>query len=798
MGFDGLLNVVVAGDVTIDWRFAQLEAHQESTGLWDPDFWVQGYFQDGGAILLSEILAKATTQLAGRLNIVGPGNILGSERMVGKPPFWHTYAVCSRFPDASALAYPPHDRREASRRYSLDLPAKSPAESSEPHVWRATAFLGLERHDARTEGYELVPLFERGPHDGADADLLVISDHDHGFNQYREIWPPSLEKPSTKCKWVIAKCTRPNFRSPLWSHLTSNENFDGRLIALFTVRDLRLNGMRISERVSWEAILEDIIREVEANKDWKLSRCEYVIVQSLTDGAVILKMNAKTGVIETAEIIFDPKHTEDEWLQKREGTGLMAGYSMYFCAAVAARLIALLTSQEAIGGTAVADAIRCGVKDGLAASRLLMLGGFRVQSEATIDERHCFPVGTLSFPEDLLTSALDSRTVRKTTGEADGESTLSRPEAVRQLLLDEVNCFRDQIVDCKRIRASALTSHDDAAGESSARWTLFNEHYRDRNEVLALAREIIRVGPERIPWKIPIGNFGKLWSTDRDEVERLRAVRSVISEYMREPERRMPLSIAVFGPPGSGKSFLISELFESLSSSLRSPRAFARPLTFNLSQFADSRPLFECLHQVRDASLSGNVPLVFWDEFDASLAGRPLAWLRYFLAPMQDGQFQHENVTHNVGRAIFVFAGGTSHRFQEFKAECEEDTGTKGRDFISRLKGSVDVSAVNPPDNVDTPANSMILRRSLVLRSALERYAKKMSEADQITVRRRVSKAFLLAERYRYGARSIEALVQMSSLFDHSTFQESSLPPAGLLDMHVDAKSFLAILADAG
>jgi hypothetical protein len=793
----------VAGDVTIDWRFAQLEAHQESTGLWDPDFWVHGYFQDGGAILLRRIVANATTQLAPMLNIVGPAALLPSERIVGGPPFWHTYAVCSSFPDESDLAYPPRRDRDTLR-------------AQTPHVWRAARFLGLERHDAECEGHDLVRLFERAetaPHDAGDADLLLISDHDHGFNKYCDIWPTSLTLPSNNCKWVVAKCTRPNFRSALWNHLTSNVRFEGRLVALFTVRDLRLNGMRITERLSWEAILEDIIREVDANKDWKLSQCEFIVVQSLTDGAVILHMDTKTAEIMTAEIVFDPKHTEDEWLTKREGSGLMAGYSMYFCAAIAARLIALLSaeqqSDQPVTIDAVADAIRNGVKEGLAASRLLWLGGFHVSEETTIDGKHHFPLQTLSLPDDLLASALDSTAEQKSAALTETAGTRDRPSALRRLLLDELDCFQHRAVPCDRIRSTTLTSKIAATKQMPSKWTLFDERYSGQDEVMILAREIIRVGPYSLPWEIPIGTFGRLWSADRDEVEALRSIRSVIFEYIRDPERRIPLSIAVFGPPGSGKSFTITQLFESLPDSSRSARGQSRYLTFNLSQFADSRPLFECLHQVRDASLSGNVPLVFWDEFDANFAGTRLAWLRYFLAPMQDGQFQHENVTHNVGRAIFVFAGGTSYRYQDFKTECERDSvvstdlsanakgTTKGVDFISRLKGSVDVSAIDPPPGVFMPTNSMILRRALVLRFALERYAPKMKEADQITVRKPVSKAFLLAERYRYGARSIEAIVQMSSLFDHSTFQESSLPRAELLNLHVEAESFLEILAKA-
>ena len=67
------------------------------------------------------------------------------------------------------------------------------------------------------------------------------------------------------------------------------------------------------------------------------------------------------------------------------------------------------------------------------------------------------------------------------------------------------------------------------------------------------------------------------------------------------------------------------------------------------------------------------IPLVFWDEFDTSLDQTPLGWLRYFLAPMQDGSFLEGQVTHPIGRAIFVFAGGTCNRMEEFGTKLDDD-----------------------------------------------------------------------------------------------------------------------------
>ena len=165
---------------------------------------------------------------------------------------------------------------------------------------------------------------------------------------------------------------------------------------------------------------------------------------------------------------------------------------------------------------------------------------------------------------------------------------------------------------------------------------------------------------------VPWGQFGNLLTVDRQEIESYRSIRNLVAEYAGQKQVTRPLSIAVFGTPGSGKSFGVTEMAKSLLPGQ------IEPITFNLSQFDSVADLLSALHQVRDVGLSGKLPLVFWDEFDTSLGETPLGWLRYFLAPMQDGKFQEGQISHPIGRAIFVFAGGTSSSMAEFDKGTEQ------------------------------------------------------------------------------------------------------------------------------
>src|SRR6185503_15094555 len=168
--------------------------------------------------------------------------------------------------------------------------------------------------------------------------------------------------------------------------------------------------------------------------------------------------------------------------------------------------------------------------------------------------------------------------------------------------------------------------------------------------------------------------------------------------------------------------------------------------------------LLDALHQVRDAGLSGFIPLVFFDEFDTTLDRQRFGWLRHFLAPMQDGRFQQGQISHPIGRAIFVFAGGISESMQSFGTDMTEQEfrDAKGPDFVSRLKGYVNILGPNRSKNADDPY--FVIRRAILLRSILRRDAgqlfEKQDEKEVLNVDPGVLRALLHTARYKHGVRS--------------------------------------------
>ena len=319
-----------------------------------------------------------------------------------------------------------------------------------------------------------------------------------------------------------------------------------------------------------------------------------------------------------------------------------------------------------------------------------------------------------------------------------------------------------------------------------AAWSILDDVLGDP---IAAARRVVTDGPSAALQRVPTARFGALLTADRREIESLRAIGNLLREYLAAPRTR-PISIGVFGPPGAGKSFGVQQVAQVALG--RRPDV----LEFNLSQFTALADLTAAFHLVRDRGVRGEVPLVFFDEFDGPL-GDDLGWLRYFLAPMQDGSFREGGHAHPLGAAIFVFAGGTRANFAEFAAPMDRPdhpdrarfVAAKGPDFASRLRGYVDILGPDPtgPDDRLFP-----IRRAFLLRALLQRHHPGLVSGDHLTIEDGVLNALLTVPAYRHGVRSMEAILAMSTLAGRRRFGAADLPPQAQLSLHVDPAAFMA------
>jgi hypothetical protein len=623
----------------------------------------------------------------------------------------------------------------------------SPFREGNRSVWRVHRFLGLDT--SPTEGVSQAGPWGRVVDDAPEADLVVIDEASLGYRHRSDLWPQALTSPGRE-PWVVLKMTQPVACGPLWETLL--ERHADRLIVVTTVSDLRRTEVQISRGLSWERTAQDVAWELQYNPCVNaLTRCAAVVVSFDTAGAVVLSRLHREDNQEpeqhglTTRLFFDPTAIEGTW--KEAHPGGMINYTTCLTAAIARQV--MLDPQ--------APAIDQGVQSGLQAMRTLHLVGYGEPGAL----RRC----QLAFPIDTIAAELGRQ---------------AAPLAAAEVQ-DPVRFLKQPAADEERPAQDGW-------------WTILQDRYRDNLNLVA--ERVVREGADFALQDVPQGRFGHLLTVDRREIESFRSIHALAAEYLSKERHKRPLSIAVFGAPGSGKSFGITQVARSLAPGR------IEVLEFNLSQLESPDELIDALHQVRDAGLSGQVPLVFWDEFDTTLAGRRLGWLRYFLAPMQDGHFRQGQVVHPIGHSIFVFAGGTSHHMEGFGRELtpDERRAAKVPDFVSRLKGYVNVLGPNPSQAADGAGFDpyYIIRRAILLRSILWRYAPHMfHEKDgrqTLHIDHGVLRAFLTISDYKHGVRSMESIVAMSQLSGRASYERSSLPAEAQLELHVDGQEFLALV----
>jgi len=605
-------------------------------------------------------------------------------------------------------------------------------DAGRPRVWRVAEFVGLDR-SAREPGAWMAV---QG--DTPDASWLVLDDAGLGFRDREELWPLAIRRgpEAGRRPWVVLKMARPVASGQLWERLLAG--WADRLVVLMTADDLRRTEVRISRELSWERTAQDLFWEVVHNPRVSgLARCAAVVVSFTGAGAVLFR---RDGEAVRSRLVFDPERIEGTWAERHPGG--MIGYTTCLAAAVVRELWQ--------GGEP--DLAR-GVRSGLAAGRELHRGGYGEPGTAAAE-------AGLAFPHQRIAAAL---------GEPATEFSVAEVE--------------DPTAKLERAGSGA--------GREGRRWSILESVYADG--LAEIAHRVALFGLEETLEGVPLGRFGKLLTVDRREIEAFRSIRALVAEYWRQQSTTNPLSIAVFGAPGSGKSFGIVQVVETVLPGRIEKR------TFNLSQFNDPAELYGAFHQVRDVALGGKLPLVFWDEFDTVLAGQRLGWLRHFLAPMQDGSFQEGEITHPIGKSLFVFAGGTADRLESFTRLLEEDefAKVKGPDFVSRLKGFVDILGPNPtePEGGDP---YYVLRRAILLRALLMKHRPDLfargRRGGELRIDAGLLRAFLETREFRHGARSMESVITMSLLAGKTSYERSSLPTEPQLDLHVDQRDFLALV----
>ncbi|KAF3401259.1 hypothetical protein DPV78_006080 [Talaromyces pinophilus] len=546
---------------------------------------------------------------------------------------------------------------------------------------------------------------------------------------------------------MVYKMARPVVTSTLWPDIRSGPvcNDDGstdpdRLIVIVNAEDLRREGIELSRHLSWEKTCEDFVRELACNGQVvSLLQCAHLIVCFDSDGVI-----HHDRIKGRDTLYFSGSYAEGDYIKScAKNSGDIPGLVTTFMAGFVSKIAEFDLSEP----YAMDNCLHDGILNGLRCARRLCWHGFRSNLDGQPN---------MSW-EYIMTGAeqYSNISIKPSTDNPGND-----------LGFEAITIPTDRVIQ-------------------GLSWTALESIAGDPAEV---AYRIVKDGPDILS-RVPIARFGKkveMVTADRGEIESYRAITNLIEEYATaKPRRTTPLCIGGFGPPGSGKSFALKRVAETAL-----PDEDLPTLEFNLSQFRDYSELIVAFQLIRDTALSERLPIVLFDEFDANFNGK-LGWLKYFLTPMNDGKFLDHGTTHPIGRAIFFFIGGTSPTLEAFKSDTNSEKGVtaKGPDFISRLSGYVNVRGVDPiPDQNSDPKYA--IRRALILRELLRTYHLEGAIDDAVL------NGILRVSRFKHGARSLSAILQMSRISGREKFERAALPSDDQLMLHVEPGDFLRLIRD--
>jgi hypothetical protein len=566
-----------------------------------------------------------------------------------------------------------------------------------------------------------------------DYDTIIIDEAGIGYRNCEEAWPDF-----SKAKKIILKTTYPLCESILWEKLLEHKD---KLITIVKLNQIKHYNIKVSNDISWEQTALDIVYGLHKDLTLRsLLKSRELIVTIGTAGAIVIKTDEEQRMNEYT-LVFDPEYLENEWEEKfsneiRNSIGLGSSF------------LAGFASSLLIKGLNTVNSVKVGLNSMTAA---MLKGVMKLNTNLS------------SEPCDLSV-AIDERFNNRYYSSAFVPSPVWST-GFRYLHNQDWSILENNY-DNKKIG------------------------YKQKDNLFPLAFSLAENGIGNLHYA-PRLTLGKITVFDRNEIENLRNIKKQIEFYDWYGDGKKPLNIAVFGPPGAGKSFIVKALAKSMFDGKKTKTSF---LTFNLSEFRNETELPGAFHAIRDEVLRGNVPIVFWDEFDSG----DYQWLKYMIAPMQDGEFREGKEVHPIGKSIFVFAGGMTYTMQQFTNRMDEEIyiAKKGPDFQSRISCSLNVFGPNRKPYFNSTENTwkregdvkdicFSIRRSLFLRSILG------SENKPLTIEPELLRVLIEVKSYKNGSRGLERLVRSLAVSGDRRIEPSDLPSKEIIQMNVDYDDFM-------
>jgi hypothetical protein len=578
-------------------------------------------------------------------------------------------------------------------------------------------------------------------------ETVVIDEAGIGFRNFPDAWPDF-----SKTNNIILKTTHPLCNGMLWNELQKHSS---KLTTILNLNQLKHYNIKISNGISWEQTALDIVYSLYKNKTLKNLLISNILIITIgSAGAIVIEHN-KNNQLEY-NLVYDPVFMEGEWedrFSEKILNHIGLGCSFLTGFVLSKNINSLKTVENVIAG-------------------------LKTMTVAMLD-------GVLKLNQNGFEHVDLSRSLLKLNERKYYSAFIPSPDWTPEIVNEKAIPKDDLFFYIHNSEWSILENNYDN----------YKSNYKQKSDLFPLAYDLAKNGVESISYA-PRLTLGPVNIFDRNEIENLRNIRSQVDFYDRFEDGKKPLNLAVFGPPGAGKSFIVKALAKSMFEGKKTKPDF---LTFNLSQFKDVNELPGAFHAIRDSVLRGNLPIVFWDEFDSN----DYDWLKSLIAPMQDGEFQEGKEIHPIGKAIFVFAGGMTYTMKHFidKMKNPDYIKKKGPDFASRISGSLNVFGPNKKPYFDIVKNEWIkegdpedicfsIRRALFIRTLLG------SGKNPLIIDEQLLRTLIEVSNYKGGARGLERLLKNLSVHTDREIEISDLPSKEIISMNVDYNDFLEKLND--
>ncbi len=315
-------------------------------------------------------------------------------------------------------------------------------------------------------------------------------------------------------------------------------------------------------------------------------------------------------------------------------------------------------------------------------------------------------------------------------------------------------------------------------------------------DLAAVACQAAVEGPESLPAGIPVEAVGKWSSVDRSEIEGMRAVRNIMAGYVaRLPARRASRAPALHRRlrPARRRQVVRRQADRQGPAARQARRPVdlqpvAVPLRGGAAAGLPPGP--------RPGAAAGAAARLLGRVRHAARRGNASGGCATSLRPCRTASSARPARSTRSGRPSSSSPAARAPRFNEFAEMRDEEAekAAKKPDFLSRLKGYVNVFGPNPvgPDDV-----AFMLRRALLLRGMLRARRRSCSRRGSSRSTRVCcapsSGSIVTGTAHGPWKRSSTP----APLAAGCCYERSSLPPEDQLELQVDARAFLGLMGGA-